>query len=178
MRKFYYLFILSLSVAVAHTPALAQPFVAGAAYKVCFTPGQNCTGEIVEAIQQAKKTIRVQAYSFTSTPIAKALVDAKRRGIDVKVILDKSQQKAKYTSATFLYNQHVLVYIDYKPAIAHNKIIVIDNQFVITGSFNFTKAAQMRNAENLLIIKDPVLAKAYAENWEKRLQQSKPYHKN
>jgi phosphatidylserine/phosphatidylglycerophosphate/cardiolipin synthase-like enzyme len=165
-------------MAVAHTPALAQPFVAGAAYKVCFTPGQNCTGEIVGTIQQAKKVIRVQAYSFTSAPIAKALVDAKRRGIDVKVILDKSQQKARYTSATFLHNQGIPVYIDYKPAIAHNKVMVIDNQFIITGSFNFTKAAQTRNAENLLIIKDPVLAKTYTGNWGKRLQQSKPYCKN
>ncbi|MEO5334055.1 MAG: phospholipase D-like domain-containing protein [Magnetococcus sp. YQC-5] len=60
------------------------------AVEVCFTPGSDCTSVIVKAIREAKTAIRVQAYSFTSAPIAKGLIDAKRRKIDVKVILDKS----------------------------------------------------------------------------------------
>lgn len=143
-------------------------------YQVCFTPGQDCTALIVDAITQAQQSIYVQAYSFTSAPIARSLVDAKKRGIDVEVILDKSQSKAnKYTSATYLINNNIATWIDYKPAIAHNKVMIIDKSKVITGSFNFTKAAQYKNAENVLIIKNTDLAKSYLDNWNRRRAQSR-----
>lgn len=141
-------------------------------YEACFTPGGDCTQDIVNTIANAKKQILVQAYSFTSAPIAKALVDAHKRGIDVRVILDKSQRTARYTSSTFLINQGIPTWIDYKVAIAHNKVMVIDGETVITGSFNFTSAAQNKNAENLLILQDADLAKAYTKNWYSRLAQS------
>ena len=138
------------------------------AYEVCFTPGGKCTNLIVEAINSAKKSLLVQAYSFTSAPIAKAVVEAKERGVNVKVILDKSQFSQKYSSATFLKNHQIPLWEDDKVAIAHNKVMVIDSQLVVTGSFNFTKAAQERNAENLLIVDSPALAKLYTQNWLKR----------
>ncbi|WP_246562449.1 phospholipase D family protein [Rickettsiella endosymbiont of Dermanyssus gallinae] len=124
--------------------------------------------QITDALDSAKKSISVQTYSFTSVPIAKHLVEAKKRGVVVKVILDKSQKSQKYSASRFLLNQHIPVWIDYKPAIAHNKIMIIDGQEVITGSFNFTKAAQNKNAENVLIIRDPILAKRYMDNWQRR----------
>lgn len=142
-------------------------------YQVCFTPGDNCTGLIVKTVNQAKKSIYVQAYSFTSAPIAEALTTAKRRGVDVNVVLDKSQVKDnKYSSARYLINQHIPVWVDYKPAIAHNKVMIIDHEIVITGSFNFTKAAQFKNAENVLIINNENLAEKYYANWLKRQQVS------
>ena len=138
-------------------------------YEVCFTPGGNCTALIVNALNQAKSTINLQAYSFTSRPIAGAIADAQRRGIHVEVILDKSQSRQnKYSSAKYLAHQQVPVWIDYEPAIAHNKVIIIDNNVVVTGSFNFTKAAQEANAENVLIIYDKTLAAAYNKNFESR----------
>lgn len=144
---------------------------------VCFTPGQDCTGEIIKILNGAKLTIYVQAYSFTSAPIAEALLNAKKRGVNVKVILDKSQYKSeKYSSAKFLKNHDIPVWIDAKPAIAHNKIMIIDDQLVITGSFNFTKAAQEKNAENLLIIEDQFLAKQYLNNWRWRQSESIIYN--
>jgi phosphatidylserine/phosphatidylglycerophosphate/cardiolipin synthase-like enzyme len=89
--------------------------------------------------------IFVQAYSFTSSPIAKALVDAQKRGVKVQVILDKSQKTERYTSATFLDNAGVPTLIDAKHAIAHNKVMIVDNQTIITDSFNFTKATACDN---------------------------------
>lgn len=136
--------------------------------QVCFTPGQNCTAEITDVIDAAKQSIFVQAYSFTSAPIAAHLVAAKKRGVQVNVILDKSQKTQRYSASSFLVNQHIPCWIDYKPAIAHNKIMIIDKKAVITGSFNFTKAAQNKNAENLLIIRDPALANIYLKNWQRR----------
>jgi len=78
------------------------PFVANSSYAVCFTPSQDCEGLIVKEIKQAQKSILLQAYSFTSVPIAKALSEAKKRGINIRVILDKSQRTEKYTGASFL----------------------------------------------------------------------------
>ena len=140
-----------------------------------FSPDGGCTEAVVSVLNGAKSTVLVQAYSFTSAPIAKALVDAQRRGIDVRVILDKSQKGAQYSSADFLAHAAVPVWIDDKHAIAHNKVMIIDGRTVITGSFNFTKAAEEKNAENLLVIKNPRLAKEYIQNWAAHRQHSIPY---
>jgi phosphatidylserine/phosphatidylglycerophosphate/cardiolipin synthase-like enzyme len=163
------------------TPAPAPPVplpsapTTPSAVTVCFTPGGNCTDAIVKALGEAQRTILVQAYSFTSAPIAKALLDAHKRGVQVQVILDKSQRTEKYSSADFLANQGMPTMIDANHAIAHNKVMLIDGEWVITGSFNFTKAAQEKNAENLLIIRDPALAAQYTQNWEAHRQHSQPY---
>lgn len=142
---------------------------------VYFSPDGGCTSAIVREIDDATLEILVQAYSFTSTPIAKALVSAKKRGVSIEVLLDKSQKGEKYTSATFLANAKIPTYIDAAHAIAHNKVIIIDKRTVITGSFNFTRAAEERNAENLLIIRDKDLASLYLDNWLKHKQHSEAY---
>ena len=98
-------------------------------------------------------------------PDRQALLKAHRRGIKVEVILDKSQKTQKYSSSTFLTNAGIPTYIDAEHAIAHNKIILIDRSVVITGSFNFTRAAEEKNAENLLIIRSKELTRLYLDNW-------------
>lgn len=142
---------------------------------VCFTPGQDCAGRIIAELGNAREFILVQAYSFTNVPIARALVAAKDRGVDVRVILDSSQRTERYSSATFLANSGVPVWIDTAHAIAHNKVMVIDGETVITGSFNFTRAAQERNAENLLVIHDRDLAERYSANWQAHLGHAERY---
>ncbi len=143
-------------------------------YQVCFTPGQSCTRTIVDSLWQARQSIAVQAYSFTSFQIAKALVDAKQRGVEVKVILDKAwlddkkQDKRFRAAILYMYEHEVPLWIDYEPSIAHNKVMIIDAKQVITGSFNFTNSAEKRNAENVLIIDSPALAEQYLQNWQKR----------
>jgi phosphatidylserine/phosphatidylglycerophosphate/cardiolipin synthase-like enzyme len=156
------------------TPATSG-FEAGASYTVCFVPGEDCEGVIVAEINQARSVILVQAYSFTSMPIAKALVSAKQRGVSVRVILDKSQRSERYSGATFLANAGIRTLIDEQPSIAHSKVIIIDGTSVITGSFNFTRSAQQYNAENLIVIRDGVLAQHYTENWVTRERLSSVY---
>ena len=118
-----------------------------------FSPGGCATDAIVNEIGKAQAEVLVQAYSFTSAPIAKALVNAHKRGVYVAIILDKSQRSEKYSSADFTAHAGIPTYIDAQHAIAHNKIMIIDKEIVVTGSFNFTKAAEAKNAENLLILK-------------------------
>ncbi len=156
------------------TPATSG-FEAGASYTVCFVPGEDCEGVIVAQINQARSVILVQAYSFTSMPIAKALVSAKQRGVSVQVILDKSQRSERYSGATFLANAGIRTLIDEQPSIAHSKVIIIDGTSVITGSFNFTRSAQQYNAENLIVIRDGVLAQHYTQNWVTRERLSSVY---
>lgn len=143
--------------------------------EVCFSPKGGCTEAIVRELDAAKSTVLVQAYSFTSAPIAKALVDAHNRGVDVRVVLDQSQRGEKYTSADFVRNEGIPVAIDSKHAIAHNKIMVIDGATILTGSFNFTKSAEENNAENLLVIRSPELAAQYIANWKAHAAHSEPY---
>ena len=131
-----------------------------------FSPKGGCTAAILEEIRGAKQFILVQAYSFTSAPIAGALVEAFRSGIRVEAVLDKSNKTANYSEATFLKNARVPTWIDGKHAIAHNKVMVIDLNKVITGSFNFTNSAATRNAENFLILKSEDLAQQYRLQWK------------
>ena len=93
----------------------------------------------------------------------------------MEVILDKSQRTDQYSSATFLFNAGIPVKIDAQHAIAHNKVMIIDDETVITGSFNFTKAAEDNNAENLLIIHDKKLAERYIKNWQEHDKHSEIY---
>jgi phosphatidylserine/phosphatidylglycerophosphate/cardiolipin synthase-like enzyme len=143
--------------------------------QVYFSPRGGATEAVVKVLDHATNSVLVQAYSFTSAPIAKALVDAHRRGVKVRVILDDSQRTEKYSEADFLKNNGITTLIDAQHAIAHNKIMVVDDYVVITGSFNFTKAAEEHNAENLLVINDPALAKQYVGNWHAHEEHSEPY---
>jgi phosphatidylserine/phosphatidylglycerophosphate/cardiolipin synthase-like enzyme len=142
---------------------------------VYFSPSGGATDAVVKEILKAKSEILVQAYSFTSKEIAKALVDAHKRGVHTEIVLDKSNRSKRYSAADFTHNMGIPTYIDAQHAIAHSKIMIIDKETVITGSFNFTKAAEEKNAENLLILKNKELAKKYIDNWNKHKGHSEEY---
>lgn len=145
---------------------------------VYFSPNGGATEAIVRELGNAHHSIMVQAYSFTSAPIAKALLDAHKRGVKILAVLDKSNQTDKYSAATFLANAGIPVLIDAEHAIAHNKVIVIDDSTVLTGSFNFSKAAEEKNAENLLVLKGSAkLAQVYATNVNAHAAHAHPYQR-
>jgi phosphatidylserine/phosphatidylglycerophosphate/cardiolipin synthase-like enzyme len=166
-----------LTVALgAVVPLLPWSVVAAdAPWEVCFTPGGDCTKAIVTAIAGARRSIYVQAYSFTSKPIARALAAAHRRGVRVEIILDQGSLKEHHTAADLLTGSGVPVFVDAAHVLAHNKVMVIDEGTVITGSFNFTYAAQRDNAENLLILRDSALAVRYLANWKTHRGHSEAY---
>lgn len=159
---------------VAFSLAATTAFPDQADVSVCFTPAQACEGRIVSVIDKAKSEIRVQAYGFTSIPIIHALQRAAQRGVDVQALLDKVNDK-RYSGATLLERAGIPVWIDYQPAIAHNKVIVIDRREVVGGSFNYTKAAETRNAENVTFITSAAVAARFLENWESRFKVSTPF---
>jgi phosphatidylserine/phosphatidylglycerophosphate/cardiolipin synthase-like enzyme len=156
-------------------PIISRSQERGPGWEVYFSPHGGCTDAILRELDRAGTSVLVQAYSFTSSPIAKGLLNAQKRGVKVEVILDKGQRREKYSSADFLVNSRISTLIDSHHAIAHNKVIIIDGETVITGSFNFTKAAEDKNAENLLVIRDRKLASAYAKNWREHARHSEAY---
>jgi phosphatidylserine/phosphatidylglycerophosphate/cardiolipin synthase-like enzyme len=143
--------------------------------QVYFSPNGGCTKAIIKEIEDAESEILIQAYSFTSKPIAQALVKAHKKGIHVEIILDKSNTSSEFSALDFTAHAGIPAYIDAEHASAHNQIIIIDRETVITGSFNFTKAAEEKNAENLLIIKSRELAKLYLNNWQEHRKHSTLY---
>lgn len=152
------------------------PSTTPSSIEVYFSPRGGCTEAIVRELGNAQSSVLVQAYSFTSAPIAKTLVAAHQRGVRVEVILDSSQKSDKYSEVDFLTNMGIPTRLDGQHAIAHNKVMIIDNRVVITGSFNFTRSAETNNAENLLVIRDAALAERYAANWAEHAAHSERYH--
>ena len=140
-----------------------------------FTPGHTVETAIADEINTAEQTIRVQAYSFTNPLIVQALADARLRGVDVIILLDKSNRTQKSSAADLARSAGIATLIDDRHAIAHNKVMIIDGRIVITGSYNFSRAAEMRNAENLVIIESVPIAEKYLQNWQKHHQHSKPF---
>jgi phosphatidylserine/phosphatidylglycerophosphate/cardiolipin synthase-like enzyme len=140
---------------------------------VLFSPSRQTEDSIVNFILSAKNSVHVSAYSFTSMPIAKALVKMHAQGLDVRVVMDKKAAQQKRSAAHFLAAQNIPVRLDAKYAIQHQKVIIVDGESVETGSYNFTKSARDKNSENVLIVRDDLnLAKTYEQNWEKLWNES------
>jgi phosphatidylserine/phosphatidylglycerophosphate/cardiolipin synthase-like enzyme len=133
---------------------------------VHFSPKGGCTEAVVRELGHARHRVEVLAYSFTSRPIAQALVEAKLRGVHVEVVLDHSNEHETYSDLHFFLEQGLVPLIDPNHAIAHNKVMIIDGQTLITGSFNFTHNAENDNAENLVVFKGhPEMIRPYRENF-------------
>jgi phosphatidylserine/phosphatidylglycerophosphate/cardiolipin synthase-like enzyme len=161
--------------------ARGRTLPAAGTVQVVFTPGDDVTGLLVQIIHNARKQILVQAFSFTSREIANALVFAQQRGVDVQVIADDEQvRRMEHSQVPAVAAWGVPTYVDREHASAHNKVMVIDantlNPVLITGSFNFTHAAQHQNAENLLVFRgNRELTAAYFENWQRHRQHATAY---
>ena len=133
---------------------------------VYFTPPANAAAAIVKAIDDSEREVLVQAYGFTHNAIAQALVRAHQRGVTVRVLLDQKSDTSNRYVIGVLTDAQIELREDGKHAIAHNKVMVIDQTIVITGSFNFTNSAATRNAENFLMLKSADLAERYRLQWQ------------
>jgi phosphatidylserine/phosphatidylglycerophosphate/cardiolipin synthase-like enzyme len=169
---------LACSDVLAREPQAVLPATGTIEY--AFAPGDDAAALVVRVIDDARAQVLVQAFTFTHDRIAEALVRAGRRGLDVRVLLDREQAELLDRDAVrILAAAGLPVLLDGEHLSAHNKVLVIDaagpDPVVVTGSFNFTFAAQYRNAENVLVLRgNPALAGAYRDNWERHGVHSKP----
>jgi len=171
MRSFLYIFLYLLCT-FSSAWADSHPVKT----TVCFTPGADCAGFIVNAVHEAKRSVFVQAYHFTEMRIAAALIDAHQRGVRVLLIIDRhglhpNEHHPHFDNPIILafLKHNIPVWIDDRPRIAHNKVMIIDRESVITGSFNFTYSAQNFNAENVVWLQDHDIAQDYTQNFFNRL---------
>ncbi len=157
------------------SPSADKPFATDNAQVIglYFTPPADAAKAVIDAIDQSRSEVLVQAYGFTHVAMAQALVNAHGRGVRVRVLLDEKSQSTNRNIIDMLREAQVPLRLDGQHAIAHNKVMVMDGQTVITGSYNFTNAAQSRNAENLLILGSSELAQNYKDNWLKHWEHSR-----
>ena len=180
---------LLLALCVAIAPLLAQPFAIAreiapaphATYEALFTPGDAIDARLAGLIDSARVEVLVNAFSFTSRRIARALAAAHARGVRVEVVADRREALDERGSAVpGLARQGVAVWLDGNFAAAHNKVMIIDaatpEATVVTGSYNYTSAAQSRNAENVLVVRhDPALAAEFRANFVRLRERAQRY---
>lgn len=152
MKKILCTSLLCCIAATVTTTARAKTVALnnGASVETCFS--YTHTAAVVHLIQQTKQRLWLAAYGFTSNSIAQAILQAHARGIDVRVVLDKSNLTDKYSQASHLAHAGVDIRINRHYAIMHHKLLIVDDT-VGFGSMNFTKSADQKNAENFNIFR-------------------------
>ena len=172
-------------VVVVGLLAVSHPFAAGANHaghpqvadvpgvdcgtRVVFSPHGDTTATIVEEIAKAGSTIHVALYSLTHPDLVAALIEAKGRGVEVALRLDWGQtqrDKQQRQAIQRLRSAGVSVEVSARSRRLHNKFAVIDGRRILTGSFNWTKSAEDRNQENVLILDCADLARLYEQEWD------------
>jgi phospholipase D len=140
------------------------------AYDVYFSPKGGCADAVIYWIGRANQSVHVLMYIFSLDSIADALISAHKRGIEVKVVLDKSQSYSQFGA---LKAAGIEVRNDTNwEGIMHDKVAIIDNAVVLTGSFNWTDTAENNNNENLIVISSADIASRYDSEFQRIWSQS------
>jgi len=134
--------------------------------EVYFSPNGGCAKAIEAELSKAEETIDIAMYYFSSEPLARTVVKAKERGVNIRVYLDGQQRTEEYSESKFLEDRGIKPRFELGPGLMHNKFCIIDGKVVLTGSYNWTAAAEGNNNENLLIIRDPDTARIFAKKFE------------
>lgn len=144
-----------------------------------FSPEGSALQLVLQTLHSATNSIRLMGYSFTSPDIVKELIAAKKRGVDVKVVLDADGNRGRASLAAMnaLVNAGISLRTVAAYRIMHDKVIIVDDRTVSTGSFNFTRAAAKANSENVLVVQDmPELAQSYRSHWQSRWETGQDWY--
>jgi phosphatidylserine/phosphatidylglycerophosphate/cardiolipin synthase-like enzyme len=166
----------------AYAPEPSATVAARGTIEIVFSPDSDTEAALLRAIGDARERILVQAYLFTSKPLMRGLVAAHRRGVRVEVLLDAEMNgPASPSVLPELMAAGIPVAIETRYNIAHNKVMIFDpastRAAVATGSYNFTRAARLSNAENLMILRgNPALVKIYLDNWQQHRADARLLH--
>lgn len=151
----------------AAMPAASGELPAGSEFATGFSPDGSAEALLLQTIAGARHDIRVAAYVFSSKPVTRALLDAEQRGVQVRLVADADGSSSHGSTEKELAAGGVPVRLNDHYAIHHDKFMVIDEDTVETGSFNYTGSAASRNAENVLVIRHaPALAASYTRAWQ------------
>jgi len=145
---------------------VSSPFAVNAV-DVYFCPQDECADKLIQRIDSAKTSIYIAIYSFTHDEIASALLRAKERGLDVRVVFDYDQSKNDSSDDELLQAAGILIAFRNGSGYMHNKFAVIDANIVATGSFNYSQNADTKNDENLIFIESAKVAEKYKQDFDR-----------
>ena len=167
--------ILCLALAAPIGCAVQPPAgIAPPPIEVAFSPEAGAEALVLKVIASARQSIRLAGYSFTSPAVVRSLIDAKRRAVDVKIVLDDkgNRGQASVAAMNLIVGAGIPLRVVSAYTIHHDKYVVVDDKHTETGSFNYSQAAAKSNSENVLVVWDnPVLARQYLAHWESRWRQ-------
>lgn len=132
--------------------------------QVYFSPEHSCDEVVIEYLKQAKDTVDIAIFSLTRDEIAEAIIETHKRGVKVRVIIDKQQAGLKNADDEKLEDAGIPLIRDTHSGFMHNKFAVIDKKIVLTGSYNWTDNATFRNDENLVVLDD--VGKIFSDKFE------------
>lgn len=141
---------------------------------VYFSPGRGADDIIIGFIDKCESTIDAAVYSFTHDPIRDALIRAHQRGVAIRLLMDNLQAKSRYADDEALIEAGVDVRVDKSSAAMHHKYAVGDGKAVLTGSFNWTKNAATRNAENFVIVRLKYIIRPFEQEFEYLWEKNDP----
>ncbi|MEI2630526.1 phospholipase D family protein [Erwinia aphidicola] len=158
------------------TTALWLTFSTGAAVAAPsidagFSPEGSAQQLVLRTLDDARESIRLMGYSFTSPDVVKSLVAARRRGVDVRVVVDDrgNRSRASQSAMNVVVNAGIPLRTNGQYKIMHDKVIITDGQNVQLGSYNYTRSAAESNSENALVVREvPALAQTYLAHWQSR----------
>jgi phosphatidylserine/phosphatidylglycerophosphate/cardiolipin synthase-like enzyme len=148
--------------------------VDGRQLEVFFSPDDGAAARLEDLLRGAQESIYFLAFSFTSDPLSQAILDRSRAGVAVSGVFEESQASGQGAEYGSMRSAGLDVHLDGNPANMHHKVIIIDRQIIVTGSYNFSASAERRNDENMLIIYDPQLAAAFLEEFDRVYQLAQP----
>ncbi|MCK7068899.1 phospholipase D family protein [Enterobacter bugandensis] len=157
----------------------SAPAAYAASIETGFSPEGTALQLVLKTIESAQHEIRLMGYSFTSPEVVSALVRAKHRGVDVKIVPDEKGNRNKTSQAAMniVVNAGIPLRTNGRYAIMHDKVIIVDNHTVESGSFNMTRSAASRNSENVLVINEvPEVAQTYLQHWQSRWDGGTEWH--
>jgi phosphatidylserine/phosphatidylglycerophosphate/cardiolipin synthase-like enzyme len=163
------------------SPSIAMEIPKTSLAEVGFSPDGSAWSLVIRTIDSAHQSIRLAAYSFTASFVVEALLAAKKRGVDVSILVDFKDNVVDDKSGharpalDALVNAGISVRSISAYRKQHNKFMVVDGKHVETGSFNYAESAR-ENAENVLVLLNfPELAGTYSANWQTIFDQGQPY---
>lgn len=142
------------------------PSAGGALVQYCFSPGGHCDMVLVDLINHATTSIHVLIYSFTLDDVANALIQARDRGVDVKIVMEKDNANGQGSEYQTLKQANMNIRLDSNSALMHDKVAIIDNHIIVTGSFNWTASGTDHNNENMAILDSQSWAAAYETTFQ------------
>ncbi|BBP71383.1 conjugal transfer protein [Pseudomonas sp. Seg1] len=161
--------ILLSIAAISH----AEPSV-----QVGFSPEGSARKLVLETIGSAQHSIQMLAYAFQAPDIVQALIDAKKRGVEVRIVVDKKRNlgKSSKTAMDLVVLNGVQLRTNEHFHLHHDKTIIVDGNTVETGSFNFAPSAEKANSENVVVIRDMAeVSRQYIAHWQSRWELGVPY---